>query len=640
MQNENENETKNENEDKSETKKFRGTLPQATPDVHLEGVQPEDVLPTLLLADAPESVQKACARAHWTELMPVQNRSMPYMLARRDIMVQSRTGSGKTGAYLLPMLECLDSALPAVQALVLVPTRELAIQVEQEARVLFRGTGLTVAAVYGGVGYGKQIDALRQGVSLVVGTPGRMLDHLIRRSLICDKIRSLVFDEADRMLSIGFYPDIKEIQSYLPDTVRHGALFSATYPPHVIRLARDFMNNPALLSLSTKEVHVAEVQHMYCECKAMDKDKVLLRLLEAENPTSAIIFSNTKANVHYIAAVLQNFGFNADALSSDLSQRNRESVLSRLRSGHIRFLVATDVAARGIDIPELSHVFLYEPPDDRESYIHRSGRTGRAGAAGVVISLVDIMQKMELQRIAKHFKIPLEVCPTPPESEVNKIVGTRLLAMLETRHRQLNSLERERLHRFDGLVEEMLADPDAATLLSMLLQDSYQRCLQPKQMTQPKPLPEKPIIRSGKPRFREGGRSGGGRPGGGGGGGRPGGWGGAREGGRPGGGRPGGGRPGGGRPEGGRPEGDRPASTRPEGARPKGWGGERGERFIGRPSSDRPAAARPEGDRPAAARPEGAEKTSRGKRPVPEGQRAGSETGTRPPRKKVANDKD
>lgn len=272
-------------------------------------------------------------------------------------MVQSRTGSGKTGTYLLPLLARLNPALPAVQALILVPTRELAVQVEQEARALFKSSGLTVAAVYGGVGYGKQMEALRQGVSVVVGTPGRVLDHLLRRTLHLDRLASLVFDEADRMLSIGFYPDMKEIQRYLPDAPIHATLFSATYPPHVLRLAGEFLNSPQLLSLSTRQIHVAEVQHMYCECKSMDKDRTLLRILEVENPTSGIIFCNTKATVHYVTAVLQGFGFNADELSADLSQSKREDVLSRLRNGAVRFLVATDVAARGIDIPELLPCF-------------------------------------------------------------------------------------------------------------------------------------------------------------------------------------------------------------------------------------------------------------------------------------------
>ena len=441
--------------------------------------EPENALPEVSLADLPQLLQTACAKAGWNSLMPVQSRALPYLLEGRDLMVQSRTGSGKTGTYLLPLMARLNPAMPAVQALILVPTRELAVQVEQEAKTLFKGSGFTVAAVYGGVGYGKQMDALRQGVSVVVGTPGRVLDHLLRRTLNLDHISALIFDEADRMLSIGFYPDMKEIQRYLPETSIHAMLFSATYPPHVLKLAGEFLTDPQMLSLSTTQIHVAEVQHLYCECKSMEKDRTLIKILEVENPASAIIFCNTKATVHVVTAVLQGFGFNADELSADLSQSRREDVLSRLRKGTIRFLVATDVAARGIDIPELSHVFLYEPPDDRESYIHRAGRTGRAGAAGVVISLVDIMEKMELQRIAKYFKVPLTQHMAPTDEEVAHAVGMRVTALLEARFRQLNGLERERMKRFEPLVQSIAEDPEQRHLLTLLLDDCYQKSLNP-----------------------------------------------------------------------------------------------------------------------------------------------------------------
>ncbi len=441
--------------------------------------EPENALPEVSLADLPQLLQTACAKAGWNSLMPVQSRALPYLLEGRDLMVQSRTGSGKTGTYLLPLMARLNPAMPAVQALILVPTRELAVQVEQEAKTLFKGSGFTVAAVYGGVGYGKQMDALRQGVSVVVGTPGRVLDHLLRRTLNLDHISALIFDEADRMLSIGFSPDMKEIQRYLPETSIHAMLFSATYPPHVLKLAGEFLTDPQMLSLSTTQIHVAEVQHLYCECKSMEKDRTLIKILEVENPASAIIFCNTKATVHFVTAVLQGFGFNADELSADLSQSRREDVLSRLRKGTIRFLVATDVAARGIDIPELSHVFLYEPPDDRESYIHRAGRTGRAGAAGVVISLVDIMEKMELQRIAKYFKVPLTQHMAPTDEEVAHAVGMRVTALLEARFRQLNGLERERMKRFEPLVQSIAEDPEQRHLLTLLLDDCYQKSLNP-----------------------------------------------------------------------------------------------------------------------------------------------------------------
>lgn len=461
-------------------------------DEELKITAPEDSLPPCTLEDLPETVQQACARAGWTRLMPVQAHALPYLMAGRDIMVQSRTGSGKTGAYLLPLLTLLDAGERKAQALILAPTRELASQVEHEARTLFEGTGLSVAALYGGVGYGRQLEALREGVQLIVGTPGRVLDHLLRRTLSLDSLRALIFDEADRMLSIGFYPDMKEIQRYLPSRPILSALFSATYPQHVLNLAGEFLSDPQMLSLSQGQVHVAAIQHLYVECGRMDKDRTLVRLMETENPTSAIIFCNTKSDVHYVTAVLKGFGYNADELSADLSQNKREDVLARLREGKIRMLVATDVAARGIDIPELSHVFLYQPPEDRESYIHRAGRTGRAEAAGTVISLVDIMEKMELQRIASFYRIDLVPLANPTDEDVALAAGRRETALLDARRRACTGLQLERARRYLSLVKDMAQseDEDQLLLLALLMDADYQRSLGMEQ-TLPRPRAER-----------------------------------------------------------------------------------------------------------------------------------------------------
>ena len=439
--------------------------------------QPENALPRMSVQDLPPSVRAGLTRAGWQTLMPVQSLALPYLLAGRDIMVQSRTGSGKTGCYLLPLLLGIFPEVKSAQALVLTPTRELAVQVEREAAAIFADTGVRMVAVYGGVGYKKQIEALRDGAQLIVGTPGRVLDHLLRHTLDLGDLRELVFDEADRMLSIGFYPDMKEIQRHLPQGRLHTCLFSATYPPHVLRLAQEFMTEPSMLSLSCKEVYVPEVQHLFCQVKPMDKDRALVRLLETENPASALIFCNTKANVHYVCGVLQGFGYNADELTSDLSQSRREAVLEKIRQGSLHYLVATDVAARGIDIAQLSHVFLYEPPEDHESYIHRAGRTGRAGAAGTVISLVDVMQRMELDRIARHFRLSLRELPLPTDDDVAGVVATRLTALLEARFRTLTGLERLRVARYAQLARDLASqgdEEDNGLLLAMLL-DAFHR---------------------------------------------------------------------------------------------------------------------------------------------------------------------
>ncbi len=443
------------------------------------------------LNELPQDLQRACAGAGWTSLMPVQARTLPYLMAGRDSMIQSRTGSGKTGAYLLPMLSLLEPDLKKTQALVLAPTRELACQVERESRMLFADAGLSVCSLYGGVGYGRQLESLRAGAQVIVGTPGRILDHLMRRTLLLDDLRFLVFDEADRMLSIGFYPDMKEIQRYLPHKRILSALFSATYPQHVLNLAGEFLHDPHMISLSQGQVHVASTQHLYVECGRMDKDRTLVRLLETENPASAIIFCNTKATVHYVTAVLQGFGYDADELSADLTQNKRENVLNRLREGKVRLLVSTDVAARGIDIPELSHVFLYEPPEDRESYIHRSGRTGRAGAAGTVISLVDIMEKMEVKRIAAFYRIEMEERKNPTDAEAADAAWQRESALLGTRLRACTGLQLERAKRYLPAVKRMAEseDEEQLMLLALLLDADYQRSLG---LEQTLPLPRVP----------------------------------------------------------------------------------------------------------------------------------------------------
>lgn len=435
--------------------------------------------PSVAVDDLPDHWREAMARAGWSQLMPVQAKAMPYLMANYDLMVQSRTGSGKTGAFILPILERVNPRLNACQALVLVPTRELAQQVTDEAKVLAGETGVRVTAVYGGVGYGSQLQAMRQGAHIIVGTPGRLLDHLLRRSLTLDELQILVFDEADRMLSMGFYPDMKQVQRYLPQRRVGSFMFSATFPPRVLSLARQFLHDPDFMGLSADNVHVAETTHSYCVVPPTDKDRSLVRLIEVENPESAIIFCNTKMKVNYVRVVLQRFGYDADELSSDLSQKDRDRVLQRVRDGKLRFLVATDVAARGIDIPELSHVIQYEPPEDHEVYIHRAGRTGRAGASGEAISLVDLTEKMKLKRIAKQYGMALEERPLPSDEDVARVVAERMTVLLETKLRERDKLQTERMQRFVPLAQHLSQSEEGLALLAMLIDDSYHLSLHP-----------------------------------------------------------------------------------------------------------------------------------------------------------------
>ena len=467
--------------------------------------EPHNPLPEITLDALPEKLRDSCGRAGWNTLMPVQARTIPYLLAARNMMIQARTGSGKTGAFLLPMLERLDGSRTNCQALILVPTRELCQQVFRETEILCGPAGFKSVAVYGGVGYGSQIDAFRRGVQIVVGTPGRVLDHLLKRAFTLDRLEMLVFDEADRMLSMGFYPDMKEVQKYLPPRPVHTCMFSATFPSDVLRTAREFIPKPEFISLSRDHVHVTDTEHVFYIVPGMDKDRGLVRLIEIENPASAIIFCNTKARVHYVSEVLRRFGYDADELSADLSQQERDRVLERVRHGTLRFLVATDVAARGLDIPDLSHVIQYEPPEDLEGYIHRAGRTGRAGAAGVAVSIVSPVERLDLDRIARRYHIEMLERPMPTDADVESVVTERLTALLEARLRARDKLQTERSQRFASLARSLADNEDESALITMLLDDTYQQMLHAP--------PPRPSEESTAPeRKREGSVRGRGRP--------------------------------------------------------------------------------------------------------------------------------
>ena len=439
-------------------------------------VEPDNALPETTLADLPEQMQLAAERAGWKKLTPVQSRAIPYMHASRDLMVQSRTGSGKTGAFVLPIIDKINPKKDYCQALVLAPTRELAQQVAGEVKLLAGGSDIRCAPVYGGVSYRPQLDALSKGAHIVVGTPGRILDHLIRQNLDLDGVKYLVFDEADRLMSMGFFPDMRQIATYLPKR-RAGYMFSATYPGSVKNLARLFLDRPGFLSLSHDAIYVADTEHVYYEVKDMEKDRSLVRIIEIENPESAIIFCNTKANVNYVSTVLQRFGYDADQLTADLNQSAREKVLTRLRKHQLRFLVATDIAARGIDISNLSHVINYEVPEDPESYIHRTGRTGRAGASGTAISLAGISERTEIKRLMARFKIDMQLRPLPSDEDVEAIVSQRLTAHLESLLRDRDRLKIERMNRFLPLVKSLAESEDEIALLAMVLDDLYQQTL-------------------------------------------------------------------------------------------------------------------------------------------------------------------
>ncbi|PSQ94583.1 MAG: ATP-dependent helicase, partial [Bacteroidetes bacterium SW_11_64_17] len=319
--------------------------------------EPDPPLDEATVNDLSGHMEQAVHAAGWTDLMDVQQKAIPYILEGRDLIVQSQTGSGKTGAFLLPLFDLVNPDKEEQQVLILTPTRELARQIHEEFEQMKIATPRTnrmdAVLIYGGVGYQPQIKGLQEGAQVVIGTPGRILDHLKKDNFDASTLRMLVLDEADEMLSMGFYPDMKEIVEYVPEN-RVSYMYSATMPPKVRTVAREFLGDPGFLSLSTDKVSVEENEYRYYLVKPMDKDRVLAQLMELEEPESALIFANTKREVSYLNKFLGNKGYDIDEMSGDLSQRDREEALDRLREGKLRLLVATDVAARGIDVSDLS----------------------------------------------------------------------------------------------------------------------------------------------------------------------------------------------------------------------------------------------------------------------------------------------
>ncbi len=469
--------------------------------------EPDPPLPEATIDSLPEPLQEAVERAGWTDLMKVQSRSIPYMLDERDLIVQSRTGSGKTGAFLLPLFDLIDPELRETQALILTPTRELAKQIHAEFERMRdddpESLTLSDALVYGGVKYGPQIRALKAGAHVVIGTPGRILDHLDSGNMKLDSLRAFILDEADEMLSMGFYPAMKKVKRFLPGD-RQSYMFSATMPPSVRSLGNEFLNDPGFLMLSTGNVSVDAIEHRCYIVKQQDKDRALVRLIEMENPSSAIIFANTKREVEYLAQFLQNYGHHADEISGDLAQRARERVMKRIRDGKLRFLVATDVAARGIDISDLSHVFIYDIPEDPESYVHRSGRTARAGKTGTSIALVTMEDKHKLLSISRRYGFEIEEREMPTEDDVTNRIAQRMVVVLEARMRDKSNLERERLKRFIPVVEELTREEPE--LLAMLIDEIYHDHMhRPPEQPSGDTTPERPE-RVDKSKHKGGGR--------------------------------------------------------------------------------------------------------------------------------------
>ncbi len=379
--------------------------------------------PTLSFDALPltEDVRRAIDESGWTEPTEVQVESFQPAIDGRDLLVQARTGTGKTAAFGLPLVDRLVNLDGGAQALVLAPTRELALQSAREIGRLGNFRGLKTSAVYGGAPIERQIKELADGAQIVSGTPGRVLDHLRRGTLNADGIRILVLDEADEMLSMGFAKELHAIIDLLPKE-RQTMLYSATVDGPIQRMAERHMKDPLTLELSGDAVGALGITHYAYHVSGMGKTRDLVKIMEAEDPESAIIFCNTKAKTEEVARGLKNAGYNADWLNGDLAQREREKVMKRTREGSLRYLVATDVAARGIDVSHVTHVINYDLPQNIEQYIHRTGRTGRAGRTGTAIALVAAQDLSALYFIRLTYKIfPIErTLPSGVEEETRR----------------------------------------------------------------------------------------------------------------------------------------------------------------------------------------------------------------------------
>ncbi|MGQ3685208.1 MAG: DEAD/DEAH box helicase [Candidatus Loosdrechtia sp.] len=370
-----------------------------------------------------EDMRKAIMDMGFEEATPIQYQSIPSILEGKDIIGQAQTGTGKTAAFGIPALEMIDAENRKPQAVILCPTRELAIQVAEELKKLSKyKKNIEILPVYGGQSIERQIKVLKKGAQIIIGTPGRIMDHMNRRTLKLDKIKIVILDEADEMLDMGFREDIEFILEKTPKQ-RQTILFSATMPRAILDLTRKYQNNPQFIKVVHKELTVPHVEQYYFEVKERVKPEILSRLIDIHDLGLSLVFCNTKRRVDELVEHLQARGYLADGLHGDMKQQQRNSVMSKFRKGAIEILVATDVAARGIDVEDIEAVFNYDVPHDEEYYVHRIGRTGRAGRKGRAFTFVvgrEIYQIRDIQQYTKT-KITLQKVPTLSDVEEIKI---------------------------------------------------------------------------------------------------------------------------------------------------------------------------------------------------------------------------
>lgn len=419
-------------------------------------------------------ILRAVTDMGFEEASPIQSQSIPLEIQGVDIIGQAQTGTGKTAAFGIPLLQKVDPKNKKLQAIILCPTRELAIQVSDEVRRLGKYMhGVKVLPIYGGQEIGRQIRSLKDGVQVIIGTPGRVMDHMRRKTLKLDHVHTVVLDEADEMLNMGFLEDMEMILSELPEE-RQTVMFSATMPPAIAEIAKKFQKDPQIVRVVKKELTVPKVTQYYYEVKPKNKIEVMCRLLDMYDPKLSIVFCNTKRQVDDLVQELQNRGYFAEGLHGDLKQMQRDRVMNSFRNGRTDILIATDVAARGIDVDDVEAVFNYDIPQDDEYYVHRIGRTGRAGREGKALSLVVGKEVYKLREIQRYCKTKILPQPIPSLNDVTSIKAEKILDSVSEVIRD-NALD-----EIINIVEKRVLEEDyttldlAAALLKMSMGDEYE----------------------------------------------------------------------------------------------------------------------------------------------------------------------
>ncbi len=395
-----------------------------------------------------EEIQKAVRYMGFEEASPIQAKAIPAMISGIDLIGQAQTGTGKTAAFGIPILEKVDPKLKKLQAIVLCPTRELAIQVADEIRNLSRYMhGIKVLPIYGGQDIVKQIRSLKSGTQIVIGTPGRVMDHMRRKTMKLDFVHTVVLDEADEMLNMGFREDIEFVLSGVPEE-RQTVLFSATMPRPIMEITKKFQNNAKVIKVTKKELTVPNIEQYYYDVKPKKKEEVLSRLLDIYSPRLSVVFCNTKKQVDLLVNALLGRGYFAAGLHGDMKQEQRDRVMQGFRTGKTEILVATDVAARGIDVDEVEAVFNYDLPQDDEYYVHRIGRTGRAGREGRAFSFVSGKEVYKLKEIQRYCKTKIYAQKVP---SLNDVANTKMENILDDVERVI---EQEDLDMMINAIEE------------------------------------------------------------------------------------------------------------------------------------------------------------------------------------------